>query len=114
MPDRVGNLFRQTTSHSTASVPVDVSARSVALTLVAAAAVMWVLSWAREVFIPIVVSVLISYALEPVVVSLTRVRLSRVLASAMVMTLLSGTLGYGAYMLSDDAAAIVAQLPEAA
>ena len=30
------------------------------------------------------------------------------------MTLLTGSLGYGAYALSDDAAAIVAQLPEAA
>jgi predicted PurR-regulated permease PerM len=43
-----------------------------------------------------------------------RVRLSRLLSSAVVMALLSGTLGYGAYVLSDDAAAIVAQLPEAA
>ena len=114
MPDRASNLLRHSTSHDTPTVPVDLSLRGVALTLLAGAAVMWVLSWAREVFIPIVVSVLISYALEPVVVSLTRARLSRILASAMVMTLLSGTLGYGAYMLSDDAAAIVAQLPEAA
>jgi predicted PurR-regulated permease PerM len=114
MPDRASNVFHHASSHGTPTVPVDLSVRSVALTLLAAAAVMWVLSWAREVFIPIVVSVLISYALEPVVVSLMRVRLSRVVASAAVMALLSGALGYGVYVLSDDATAIVAQLPEAA
>jgi predicted PurR-regulated permease PerM len=114
MADRANNLLRHTTSPETPTVPVDLSVRSVALTLLAAAAVMWILNWAREVFIPIVVSVLISYALEPVVASLMRMRLSRVLASVVVMALLSGTLGYGAYVLSDDAAAIVAQLPEAA
>jgi predicted PurR-regulated permease PerM len=114
MPDRSSNVLRHATSPEPRTVPVDLSIRSMALTVLAAAAVMWVLSWAREVFIPIVVSILISYALEPVVVSLMRVRLSRVLSSAVVMALLSGTLGYGGWVLSDDAAAIVAQLPEAA
>jgi predicted PurR-regulated permease PerM len=114
MADRANNLLRHTTSQGTPTAPVDLSVRSAALTVLAAAAVMWILNWAREVFIPIVVSVLISYALEPVVASLMRMRLSRVLASVVVMALLSGTLGYAGYVLSDDAAAIVAQLPEAA
>jgi predicted PurR-regulated permease PerM len=114
MADRANNLLRHATSQGTPTVPVDISVRSVALTVLAAAAVMWILNWAREVFIPIVVSVLISYALEPVVVWLMRMRLARVVASAVVMALLSGTLGYAAYVLSEDATAIVAQLPEAA
>ena len=59
-------------------MPVDLSVRSIALTVLAAAAVMWVLHWAREVFIPIVLSILISYALEPVVVWLMRLRLPRI------------------------------------
>jgi predicted PurR-regulated permease PerM len=88
--------------------------RSVALTLIAGAAVMWVLSWAREVFIPIVLSILISYALEPIVRWLMRAHLPRMAASGLVMTLLAGSLGYGAWILSDDASAVVAQLPEAA
>lgn len=114
MADRVSNLLRRSASHEAQTAPINLSVRSVALTLLATAAVMWVLNWAREVFIPIVVSILISYALEPVVLSLMRARLPRVLASAIVMALLSGTVGYGAYVLSDDAAEIVAQLPEAA
>ena len=114
MADRVSNLLRRSASDETQTAPINLSVRSVALTLLATAAVMWVLNWAREVFIPIVVSILISYALEPVVLWLMRARLPRVLASAIVMALLSGTGGYGAYVLSDDAADIVAQLPEAA
>ena len=38
----------------------------------------------------------------------------RILASALTVTMLAGTIAYGGYALSDDAAAIVAQLPEAA
>lgn len=96
------------------TAPVDLEGRSVELLVLALAAAMAVLYWAREVFIPIVLSILISYALEPVVVALMRIRIPRVLASALVMVLLTGSLGYGAYSLSDDAAAIVAELPEAA
>ena len=114
MPDRASKVLRHAPSQETPTAPVNLSVRSVALTVLAAVAVMWILNWAREIFIPIVVSILISYALEPVVASLTRVRLPRVLASAIVVTLLSGTLGYGAYVLSDDVTDIVAQLPEAA
>lgn len=94
--------------------PIDVTFRSVAPTIVAFAAAMWMLSWAREVFIPIVLSVLISYALEPIVAWLMRINVPRVVGSALVMALLAGSVGYGAYSLSDDAAAIVAELPDAA
>jgi predicted PurR-regulated permease PerM len=110
---------RQILKHVTApenetTAPIDVNARSVALTVLAFAAAMWLLSWAREVFIPIVLSVLISYALEPVVEWLMRIRIPRVVGSALVIALLAGSMGYGAYSLSDDAAAIVAALPDAA
>src|SRR5687768_6380661 len=44
----------------------------------------------------------------------TRIHVHRVLAAAVVVTMMGGVLGYGVYSLSDDVAAIVAQLPEAA
>ena len=96
------------------AAPMDVSVRSVALTVIAVAAAMYVLNWANEVFIPIVLSVLISYALEPVVLWLMRLRLSRVASAAVVMALLTSSFVYGGYALSDDATAIVAELPDAA
>jgi predicted PurR-regulated permease PerM len=66
------------------------------------------------VFIPIVLSILLSYALEPAVTWLTRVRLPRALASALVVATLSGVLGFGMYSLYGESAAIVATLPDAA
>jgi predicted PurR-regulated permease PerM len=99
---------------SETSTPADVNVRSIALSIIAVAAGMYVLNWASEVFIPIVLSILISYALEPVVVALMRIRLPRIAASAAVVAALTGALGYTTYALSDDAMEIVASLPDAA
>jgi predicted PurR-regulated permease PerM len=96
------------------AAPANVNVRSIALTVMAAAAAMAVLWWAQEVFIPIVLSVLISYALEPLVLWLMKVRLPRGVAAAVVVGALTAGAGYSAWALSDDAAAIVAQLPDAA
>jgi predicted PurR-regulated permease PerM len=108
------NVLRHATANEPPVAAPDLNIRSVALTILAGSAVMWVLSWAREVFIPIVVSILLSYALEPVVVWLMRIRLSRLVAAGVVMALLTGAGGYGAWALSDDAAAAIGALPEAA
>jgi len=97
-----------------ATVDARVNVRSIALTLIAGASTMYVLHWAQEVFVPIVLSILISYALEPIVLWLMRVRLPRTLSSALVVASLTGGIGYAGYALADDAAAIVEQLPEAA
>jgi predicted PurR-regulated permease PerM len=112
MTDKIPDLIRTASEDTTA--PANINIRSVALTIIAIAAAMYILSWAQEVFVPIVLSILISYALGPVVSFLVRVRLPRVLASAVVVAMLAGTLGYTIYALSDDAAAVVAQLPGAA
>jgi predicted PurR-regulated permease PerM len=115
MADRVHDLIRRGREpEPETTAPIDVKLRSVALIVVASAAAIALLYWAREVFIPIVLSVLISYALEPVVVTLMRVRLPRVIAAAVVMLLFTGGLAYTGYALSDDAAAMVAAVPEAA
>jgi len=97
-----------------AAVDARVNVRSIALTLIAVASTMYVLHWAQEVFIPIVLSILISYALEPIVLWLVRLRLPRTLSSALVVASLAAGIGYAGYSLADDAAAIVEQLPAAA
>ena len=91
-----------------------VNVRSVALTVIAVCAAMYTLNWAQEVFIPIVLSVLISYALEPVVVFLMRLRLPRALAAAVVVAALTSSFGYAGYAMADDAAAVISELPAAA
>jgi len=115
MADGARKLVEQIRGDETEPSPrVDVNVRSVMLSVIAVAATMYVLQWASEVFIPIVLSVLISYALEPIVGWLMRLRLPRMLASALVVASLAGAFAYTGYALSDDAAAIVASLPDAA
>jgi predicted PurR-regulated permease PerM len=94
--------------------PATAGHRGFALYILAACAVMAVLYWAQAVFIPIVLSIVLSYALEPVVRTMTRIHIPRTLAAIVVVALFAGTLGYTAYSLADDASAIVASLPEAA
>jgi predicted PurR-regulated permease PerM len=84
------------------------------IVVIAVAAAMYVLHWASAVFIPIVVSILISYALEPIVRPLVTLRLPRPAAAALVVLVLFAGAGYSAYVLSDDATAVVSQLPDAA
>ena len=112
MPEPMRRLARS--EGRTTLADTNVSVRSVALTVLAFAATMYLLHWAQEAFVPIVLSILISYALEPIVALLTRVHLPRIIAAGLVVLMTAGALGYGVYSLSDDATAIVAQLPDAA
>jgi predicted PurR-regulated permease PerM len=95
-----------------ARVPVDV--RSAALTVLAVLAVVLVLQYAQAMLIPIVLGVLISYALEPPVAGLTRLRIPRPLAAAIVLIAVVGAGGRLLYGLRSEASAIVEQLPQAA
>jgi predicted PurR-regulated permease PerM len=82
--------------------------------IIASASLMYLLQWASQVFIPIVLSILISYALEPMVRRMMWLRIPRMVASAVVVLALAGSVGYSAYTLSDDVTALVAEIPEAA
>jgi len=93
-------------------MPVDI--RSISLTVIAAFAGILAMQYAQSVLIPIVLGVLISYALGPMVASLARAGIPRAIGAAVAVTLMVGTIGVGAYTLSDEAMAIVANVPEAA
>ncbi|HKC58377.1 MAG TPA: AI-2E family transporter [Vicinamibacterales bacterium] len=115
MPERAHERLRRVPEpEPQTTAPIDVKLRSVALVVIAAASAVALLHWAREVFIPIVLSVLISYALQPIVTLLMRARLPRVIAAALVMILFTGGVLYSGYALSDDAMAMVAAVPTAA
>src|SRR5947209_1917920 len=92
--------------------PVDI--RSAALTVLAVIAGVVVLQYAQAMLIPIVLGLLISYALEPLVVALRRWHLPRPIGAAVVMLLLVGGGGWLLYGLRGEASAIVGQLPDAA
>ena len=93
-------------------MPVDV--RSVALSIIAALAGIIALQYAQTVLIPVVLGVLLSYALSPMVTSLARHHVPRALGAALAVSLLVGSIGVGVYTLSDEAGAIIAKVPEAA
>jgi predicted PurR-regulated permease PerM len=115
MSTRLRNVVQETPRADSESVSgVALNSRTVALFVLAGSAAMAVLFWAQAVFIPIVLSILIAYALEPLVRAIMRVRLPRAAAAALVVTALAGMLGFTGYALSDDATAIVASLPDAA
>ena len=114
MADRAHDLRLADEAEPPTTAPIDVKFRSLALTIIAASAAIAVLYLASEVFIPIVLSILISYALEPIVVAMTRIRIPRVVASALVITSLTGGILYTGYTLADDTATMVSELPAAA
>ena len=93
-------------------MPVDV--RNVSLVILAILASLFVLQWARAVFIPIMLSVLLSYAFSPLVNWLEFKRLPRWLTSAILLLGILGTMGSGAYLLRLEAARLIAALPAAA
>jgi predicted PurR-regulated permease PerM len=93
-------------------MPVDV--RSLSLTVIATLATILVLQHAQSVLIPIVLGVLLSYALSPMVTSLARHHVPRALGAALAVVLLVSAIGAGVYTLSDEASSIVANVPEAA
>jgi predicted PurR-regulated permease PerM len=92
--------------------PVDI--RSVSLTILGVVATIFVLQQAKSVLIPIVLGVLISYALSPLVGALVRRHVPRVIGATIALVLLVGGIGLGVYTLTDEAMAIVASVPEAA
>jgi len=86
-----------------------------ALTFMASIVFVLVLQWAQSVFIPIIIGILIAYALEPFVTFLfKRVKVPRPVGAAIALALLVGVLGIGTYSLSGQGLQIVRQIPEAA
>lgn len=105
------------TSHDpqpAAQLRTTVDARSAALTVLAVLGSILVLQYAQAMIIPIVLGVLISYALEPMVASLTRWRLPRPLAAAIVVIAVTSMGGLLLYSLRTQATDIVQKLPDGA
>ena len=85
-----------------------------ALTILAALAIVLTLQYAQAMIIPIVLGILISYALEPIVAWFERRRIPRALSAAVVLVTLVASGGWLLYSLRSQASAIVEQLPTAA
>lgn len=93
-------------------MPVDI--RSMSLMVLAGLGILFVLHWAKMVFIPVMLSVLFSYAFSPVVNWMELKRVPRWLASSVLMLAVMGVLGTTAWSLSDEAGELIESLPVAA
>ena len=93
--------------------PGAVRVRNAPLILLAVFATIFVLEWAQAVFIPLVLALIVSYALGPVVDRLERFRLPRGLsATALLLTIVIGA-GWAAWSLRDEAGTVLDTIPEA-
>jgi predicted PurR-regulated permease PerM len=88
--------------------------RSVALGVLVVIAVLAVLRWASGFFIPLMLGLVISYALSPVVNWCQRWRIPRAVSAAILVIGIVGGMGAAVYSLSDDANELISSLPDAA
>ena len=98
--------------HVVVKVPIDV--RSTSLAVLAALACIFALKWAAAVFIPLLLGLMISYALSPIVDRLQRFRIPRAVGAAVLLLGILGGTGSLLYSLSDDAASMIESFPQAA
>ena len=94
--------------------PTLLEVRNFSLIVLAVLAVIYTLHWARDVFIPLMLGVMISYALSPLVDLAHKWRVPRAIGAAVFLLGIVGAAGYLVYSLSDDAGALIETLPEAA
>lgn len=92
--------------------PADV--RSISLVILTVLAVIFTLHWAKAVFIPLLLGVMISYALSPLVSLAQKWHLPRAIGAAVLLLGIVGGAGSLVYSLSDDAAELIETLPAAA
>lgn len=92
--------------------PIDV--RNLALTAIAVMAAILLLQYAQAVIIPIVLGLIVSYALDPAVTLLARIRVPRPIGAGLVLVAVVVTGSALLYALRFEAVAFVDELPRAA
>jgi predicted PurR-regulated permease PerM len=89
-----------------------VNLTDVALATLAGLAVVTAAYFARGFLIPVVVGILVSYALEPAVATLARYHIPRVLGAAVVLAMLCAGVGWTVFELRDEAAQALSDAPD--
>ena len=91
-----------------------VESHSIALTVLAILAVVFVLHWAQAVFIPLIVGVMINYALAPLVNRMEKWHIPRAIGAAILLLGIVGGTCWMAYSLREEAASMIESLPDSA
>lgn len=98
-------------------VPVETRSNpgvNIAVWTLALIAVVAALYLARAFFVPLLLGILVSYALHPVVDWFERYRIPRALGAAIILGVLVGGASWMTFSWSDEATAIIERLPDAA
>jgi predicted PurR-regulated permease PerM len=96
------------------ALPMPVDPRSAALVVLAVIAALALLHWAKLVFVPLLLAVLLSYALMPAVDRLERWHIHRALAAAVLLVTIVAGIGAGVVALQEQAQELADALPRAA
>ena len=90
-----------------------VPARNTPLIVIAILVVVFALDWAQPVLVPLVLGLIVSYALAPVVDRLERFSIPRGLSAAVLLLSIVGGIGAAAVSLRDEAVNLIETLPVA-
>jgi predicted PurR-regulated permease PerM len=82
--------------------------------IVATIAMVFALEWAQRFFIPLLLSIVLAYTLNPLVVWLEQIKIHRVVGAGGVIMAVVCALVFGTYSLRGQMLTIIEQLPEAA
>jgi len=89
-----------------------IEVRSIAITGLFVLALLYTFFFARAFLLPIVIAVLLDFLLSPILRMLKRVRIPEPVGAALVLLVLLGALGAGAYSLADPAQQWMTKAPE--
>ncbi|WP_226596477.1 MULTISPECIES: AI-2E family transporter [Marinobacter] len=98
---------------STTALIEAINIRSMSLIVLTSIASLYFIEWAQPVLLPLVVAVLISYALDPLVSTLDRIHIPRPLGAALVLCALIGILAAASVPLKQEAMAMLDKIPQA-
>lgn len=112
-PDSQSESAEPVTAFAT-HLQMPISIRSLSLAVMSVLAGLFVLHWAKAVFIPFMLGLVFSYALSPIVNWMESRRVPRALGAGVLLLSLLGVMGTTTYLLSDEAVKLVEALPAAA
>ena len=98
---------------STTALIEAINIRSMSLIVLTSIASLYFIHWAQPVLLPLVVAVLISYALDPLVATLDRIHIPRPLGAALVLCALIAILAAASVPLKQEAMAMLDKIPQA-
>ena len=98
---------------STTALIEAINIRSMSLIVLTSIASLYFIDWAQPVLLPLVVAVLISFALDPLVATLDRIHIPRPLGAALVLCALIAILAAASVPLKQEAMAMLDKIPQA-